>query len=343
VELVKFNRFGTAPHHFVGEGIRVTLLPRRSRGVQLAKDLWKRERRQAVQALHNMKVDVVHAHWTYEYARSALSSHLPHLITAHDAPSRLRSIMRPRFYWWPRLLQGYYVARRAHLMTAVSPYTAGVWQKEMHARCKVEVVPNGLKVAGEIPPATEASSWREAPVFVYVADGFDPRKNTKTLLMAFEQVKRGIPGATLILYGNQHGPDQAAFTWAKESNLTDRVVFKGRRPYSEVLQALREATVYVHPSLEESCCMAILEAMASRLPIVAGKSAGGIPWQLEEGRCGILCDVTSHTDLALAMEAALGKQDLADLAWSRFDQEFRIEHVAGRYLELLDLAASARN
>jgi glycosyltransferase involved in cell wall biosynthesis len=60
-------------------------------------------------------------------------------------------------------------------------------------------------------------------------------------------------------------------------------------------------TVLLHPSLEEACPMAVLEAMALGLPVVAGRDAGGVPWVLENGRAGFLTDVRNPREMGDAL------------------------------------------
>jgi len=57
-------------------------------------------------------------------------------------------------------------------------------------------------------------------------------------------------------------------------------------------------SLLLHPALEEACPMAILEAMALGLPVLAGKDAGGVPWVLDEGRAGFLADVRNPEKIA---------------------------------------------
>src|SRR3954464_4395902 len=66
-----------------GPGLRICVGPfRRIR----ARDFFKIERRYLLRAIQRERPDILHAHWTYEYALAAQASGLPHLITAHDAP-----------------------------------------------------------------------------------------------------------------------------------------------------------------------------------------------------------------------------------------------------------------
>ena len=49
--------------------------------------------------------------------------------------------------------------------------------------------------------------------------------------------------------------------------------------------------VFMHISLTESTGMALVEAMAIRIPIVGGNSSAAAPWVLKNGNCGIISDI----------------------------------------------------
>ena len=84
--------------------------------------------------------------------------------------------------------------------------------------------------------------------------------------------------------------------------------------------------------------MAIAESMSVGLPVVAGRRSGGVGWQLDDGRAGILADVTDVDDLArsiIAMTGDLGRwHAMSTAARSRARQLFSVENVAEQYVEL---------
>jgi glycosyltransferase involved in cell wall biosynthesis len=55
----------------------------------------------------------------------------------------------------------------------------------------------------------------------------------------------------------------------KENNILDRVHFIGERPHEEIANFFRSGDVFVFPSLYEAFGLALVEAMASGLPVVA--------------------------------------------------------------------------
>ncbi len=325
------------------ESLSVTIVPVR-RALHTVPSWFRREVREIKDAILKAKPDVVHAHWTYEYARGGLASGLPILITAHDAPTRIWRMMKPKYFWWPKLLQAALVARTARHMTAVSPYTADVWSNELGYKGSMQVVPNGLPeslLSGARAPRQprEPGGW----TFVAVGQGFSDRKNTSNLIKAFQLVRKSHPEAKLVLFGSDHGPGQLAETWAKNNSSCVGIEFAGRQPHASIMEALRErADVYVHPSLEESCCRAVLEAMAHNLPIVGGKNSGGVPWQLDEGNLGLLCDVLNPQDLAQSMIAAQSNSELGKSGLSVVEAKYAIDRISNQYLDILGSLTTAR-
>jgi glycosyltransferase involved in cell wall biosynthesis len=79
-------------------------------------------------------------------------------------------------------------------------------------------------------------------------------------------------------------------------------------------EALRDefsrAALLVLPSLEDNCPMAVLEAMAAGVPVVAAK-VGGVPDLIDDGRTGLFCDPCDPASMAAAVERMLASSDTA--------------------------------
>jgi len=96
-----------------------------------------------------------------------------------------------------------------------------------------------------------------------------------------------------------------------------------------VLDYLANADILVHPALEESFGLTLVEAQLAGVPAIGGAHSGGVPWTLDYNRAGRLADVRSESSLAGAMvelaEDAATRSRLAragaDLARRRHDPE----------------------
>lgn len=332
-----------------GPRLRVCVNPARPR--HRARDAYRAERRLLTAALRRERPDLVHAHWTYEYALAALATGLPTLVTVHDwAPRILR--MMPDPYRLVRLGMNARVLAGAGHLTTVSPYVAG--RLARWGRRDVAVVGNGLDEG--MFGAPRRARQPGPGVLVAVIDGFTRWKNVGALLRAHARLAAARPGLRLILVGGGHGPGGEAQRWARSQGLGEGVEFRGPVPYAQIAPLMGAADVCVHPSLEESFGMVVLEAMAQSLPVVGGARSGGVPWLLDGGRAGVLVDVTSPAAIAEGVSgllddparwggyAAAGRER----AWERFRMARNTDGYLAAYARVLTrprpsrIAAGAR-
>lgn len=322
-----------------GPGLRICVQPIRS--AHRGRDAYRVERRRLEATLRREAPPLVHAQWNYEYALAAQASGVPTLITVHDwAPTILRWMPDP--YRMARLLMFVRSLAAARHLTTVSPYMAAHLRR--WRRMTVPVVPNALE--DEAFDATPRTLRAGAPTLVAINDGFTPWKNVGTLLHAYRTVRSSWPSSRLVLLGADHGPGGAAQQWAERHGLATNVEFRGRRPYPEVRMLLSEADLLVHPSLEESFGMVVLEAIAQGLPVVGGHRSGAVPWVLGDGTAGTLTDVRSAPALAKAISELLGdartwaarSRAAHDHAWANF----RLGPAVDGYLRAYERVVAGR-
>ncbi len=291
-----------------GPAFELHLVPSRPRawplnGRRLGRivDLYAFERAGLRAAIESARPDVVHAHWAYEFAWATLRSGLPHLVTCHDSPlvvARFERDMRHGAYRWLRAGMAWHVLRHAARVTTVSPYM--VEQVQGLCRVPVQVVANPISEQPERVPAQGPPS---RPRVVMVCNGWGPRKNGDAGLRAFALLRRRLPVVELHLYGSgteEGGP--AWQSWRREGS-PGQAVFHGAVTHDAVLSAMAEASLMLHPALEESFGAVLAEAMSVGLPVVAGRTSGAVAWVV--GDAGELVDVTRPEAMADAMRALL--------------------------------------
>ena len=100
---------------------------------------------------------------------------------------------------------------------------------------------------------------------------------------------------------------------AASLGIADHVHFLGWLPFDAVPQAMRRATMLVHPScgLGDAVPTVIKEAMALGTPVI-GSTAVGIPELLDQGRCGVLVPERQPDRLADAIAMLLRRGDVRD-------------------------------
>jgi L-malate glycosyltransferase len=324
----------------LGAGLSVVVVPARARG--FARDLHRSERHALAAATRRLRPDLVHAQWTYEYALAAYASGCrPVVIGMRDwAPAILR--LEPHPYNLARVAMQLVALRRADAVTVNSPYLR---RKAALVGRRAVLVPNAVADGW----FTQTDTTRADDLLLAVLNGFTGYKNAITLLRALPTVRRARPATRLSLVGAGHEPQGPAARWAAAHDLTAGVAFDGTLPADEVGRRMREATILVHPSLEESFGTVLVEAMASGTPVVAGQTSGAVPWVLGTGRFGVLCDVGSPDALAAALLALLDdpgrRERLAEAARRHAQRSFRADAVAyrlGRLYRLVHQRAQQR-
>ena len=252
-----------------------------------ARDFFAAERRWLLQAIRREQPDLLHAQWTYEYGLAAQASRLPTVVTAHDAPW---NVLRhnPIPYRMARTLMAYRAISRAPRVVAVSPYVTSHLQRYMLYRGPRLVIPNGMPAALFERTRLDRAPARDGITYAATLVGWSGRKNSEALIEAFAQTAQRYPAARLLLFGAGHGAGEPGERWARERGRSKGIEFVGQVGHGELLDRLAaEVDVLVHPALEEAQPMALIEAMALGIPVIAGRRSGGVPWTLDEGRAGM--------------------------------------------------------
>ncbi|RYF50486.1 MAG: glycosyltransferase, partial [Cytophagaceae bacterium] len=291
-------------------------------------DFFRFERNQLLTILKRYKPDVVHAHWTYEYAAAALAYSPDAVITVHDNAMVIFKYVRTlnRFF---HLLLARYVFRTGRRFTAVSPYMAASVQKWTSS--PVTVIANPVPM----PKKQPAPAPTTAPIISMVVNGWDDRKNNKKALLAFKSIQQIHPEAVLWAFGTAFEPGTHADAFCREHEIPN-VVLHGSTPYVEVLEKVAQSTLLLHASLEESFGMVLAEAMSYGVPVVAGKDSGAVAWVVEDG--GLLVDVTKIEEMVSAVDTLLCDQELYDHysanAIRVIKTRFSIERIADQFIDL---------
>jgi len=213
---------------------------------------------------------------------------------------------------------------------AVSETVKALWCREDGiSPARVLVVPNGvpdpLEERHGQPPARDGGQRIGSVGRLSIEKGMD------VLVRAFALVAREVPHSELVIVGD--GAEREALeALTKELSLTDHVQFLGQR--ADVWDQLARLDVFVLPSRSEGMPMALLEAMATALPVVS-TAVGGIPEALVDGRNGLLVPAEDPKALAVAIVRVLGDRSLAErlgqAARSTFEQRYELSRMVEAY------------
>lgn len=122
---------------------------------------------------------------------------------------------------------------------------------------------------------------------------FEPYKDHRTLLDAFDRVAAHIPQARLVLIGQGTLLDDMK-AYAANLQSGRHIRFLGPRQDARALLGLMD--LYVHVSPEEGFGLAVVEAMLARRPVVAARSYA-LPELVDHGQTGLLFEARNAADL----------------------------------------------
>jgi phosphatidylinositol alpha-mannosyltransferase len=254
-------------------------------------------------ALAELSPDVVHVHEPLAPSVSmyaTLASRAPVVATVHAYLDRSRAmelaapVLRRV---WARVAEG----------VAVSE-TAARFLRRALPDADVEIVPNGVDVEAWAAPDRVAEDLPAGRRIVW-AHRLDPQKGFPVAVTAFAKVVAEIPEAFLIVAGD--GADREALGLLS-SPVRARVHLLGTVPNEQLPPIHAAGEVFVAPATgQESFGVALVEAMAAGLPVVAS-DIPGYREVVTHGVHGLLVPPRDPEALAAALVRVLTEADLAE-------------------------------
>ena len=238
----------------------------------------------------------------------------------------------------PRPLQA--VVRATLHRCAVVVALGDSWAERLSViapRSLVVTVPNAVRVPREL---TGGGGGAGGPVRVVLLGEIGERKGSFTLLETWAKLAAEpdvLGGARLTMAGDK-GADRAVRLIAELGIEESAEVCSWLAP-EDVQRVLGAADVFVLPSVTEGQPMALLEAMAHGLCVVAS-AVGGIPDMVQDGRSGLLVPPNDPGALQAALRRVLADPQLRarlgaaargrvleqfdlEVVWRRFDALYR--------------------
>jgi glycosyltransferase involved in cell wall biosynthesis len=224
------------------------------------------------------------------------------------------------------------VARRLELVVTVTAEQAGAWLDRGYPRERIVVVPNGVQT----PQVSEARTAirqslaiADSAILAVLVAGLRPEKRVTDFVQAIRQARRAHPELIGLIAGD--GPERSAVERAADGDAGVRLL--GER--DDVPRILKAADIFVLASDREAAPMAILEAMATGLPVIS-TAVGGIGEMVVHGETGMLVAARAPQEMAAKLgelatdgdlRRSLGRAGLARQR-GRWDAERMIEGYA---------------
>jgi glycosyltransferase involved in cell wall biosynthesis len=200
-------------------------------------------------------------------------------------------------------------------------------------RDRFTYIPNG--VPASMYALCRQRDYEKQRTFLYVGR-LNRQKRVDLLLLALYRLNGRGRHARLHIVGD--GPDKKDLVClAKRLGISDRVFFHGNINPEEVSRHYSRHTIFILSSRDEGQPNALLEAMASGMPVIVTAS-GGAEYLADE-TMGFICPPNDPVALSLAMSRMLEMpaEQLARmgaLARRKVQSTFDLDDVARQYLDL---------
>ena len=237
-----------------------------------------------------------------------------------------------------RALWGFLNSQATAVVACSQAFSAEVSVFAGKQASRVHTVLNGLDVdrfLSDVDRTEELPAALRGRAYVVSVATFEHKKGLDVLLRAFAQLRQVRPELALALVGRPGEAEPGLRVLASDLGIADNVFFCPNVPHRRVPLFLEHASVFCLPSRSEPFGIAILEAGAYRLPVVASR-VGGIPEIVEDGETGLLVEPGDAGALASALDRVLRDSVLARglgerlhrrvaerFSWTRAYQEYR--------------------
>lgn len=257
------------------------------------------------------------------------------VTTVHSSLNYWNNKLKSKIYsYMDRLTSG-----RNQKIISVSNFISNYYKNILNQH-KIITIHNGVE--GKNFQSREKKELKSKKTIISVANLIDV-KNHITLLKAFNLLIKEHKqcNVELILIGE--GQNRRIISdYIEKHHLNDHIKILGF--IEEVDQYLSKSDFYVSTSFEESFGLSIVEAMFSRVPVIASR-VGGVPEIIEDEVTGLLFNnPTDETELLDKILLLLNDEDLyngiVDNAYKKCKDQFSLDLMVKRtynvYREVID-------
>lgn len=293
------------------------------------------------QLSHALHVDVVHAHGYKAdvYAWMALrGSTTPLISTCHTWYDNNLAV---RLYG----ALDRFLLKQFDAVVAVSDEVRDRLLRAGVAPAKVSIIRNGIDLRPFLH-AEQARRQRQtqttgASLRIGLVGRLAPEKGVDLFLRAAAETAQAFPDASFVIAGD--GPDRGSLErLIEELGLQGRASLLGRT--DDMIGFYGSLDVLVSASRQEGLPIALLEGMASALPVVA-TAVGAVPQVVRDGQTGILLPPGDPSRLSVAVQQMLRddhlRSNLGKAAQHLIADEFSAARMTAEYIELYQKVSSA--
>lgn len=278
--------------------------------------------------MRNKITDIVHT--SPDYAIFHRLPEVPLIITFHnyvlDAWMRKYSSTLQKIHYTTALrLFTKLAVKNAAAVTAVSKFTADLVRKDLGCQHPISVIYNGVDEKSFTPLKKKQSG---SNINVFFSGNLTQRKGSLWL----PKIARRLKGNIKLFYTKG----------LRARNITyegDNLQSIGRIPYAEMPKHYREMDILLMPTVREGYGLAVAEAMACALPVVAS-NCSSIPELIDDKKGGFLCpvgDVDAFAEKINGLaESPKLRAEMGEYNRAKIESKFTLSKMVNKYHVLFE-------
>lgn len=202
----------------------------------------------------------------------------PSVVTIHDMTLLTHPDVHTRIKreFFSRVIPS--SAKKAKSVITVSQHTSDDVDRLIKNHGEIFVAPLGIdnQRFNPTPEPTDLSVLKTRGIkspYIGFLGHFEPRKSIPTLIEAFSLISDEFPELRLVLAGGAGWGSSQVREAIVESGVATKIVVPGRLAHEEIAPFLRNAKIFVYPSVYEGFGMPVAEAMACGTPTITTDSS----------------------------------------------------------------------
>ncbi len=199
------------------------------------------------------------------------------------------------------------IINSANIIQVISNFL-GDWAREMGFKKDIVVIPNAVDLQLFSKVNSEFKIDRKPEDYLLITTSRLVRKNAvEDIIDSLTYLPSNVK---LLILGNGV-LEKKLKDKVIDLSLSDRVNFLGYIPHKDLPKYLQASDIFIRPSLSEGFGSSFIEAMATKIPVIA-TPVGGIVDFLKDGETGLLCEIKNPKSIAQKVEKLLKDKESRD-------------------------------
>ncbi len=273
------------------------------------------------------------------YRKLTLKKKIPMVLTLQEGDSEAHL----RFKWFGLIALSWKLALfQTDILTGISNFLLNR-AKNNGYKNESFLVPNGVDVSifgttvsDEVTEQMKnALEKKDGEVFLVTTGRLTYKNATDDIISSLPKLPQNV---NLIVIGK--GDEGLNLQKLADSlGVASRVKFLGFVPYSEIPKYFSVCDIFIRPSRSEGFGNSFIEAMASKLPVVA-TPVGGIPDFLTDNETGVFCSPDNPQSIVKAVNRIMSddilRKQIVENAYNMVVERYDWNHVSFKMGEVFD-------